>query len=40
MDARAQGNETCWKLICRDIGVAALACTMWTATFSLIFAGY
>ncbi len=40
MDARMQEGKTCWTLICRDIGVAALACTLWTATFSLIFAGY
>lgn len=40
MNTRAQRNGPCWKLICRDIGLAAVACTMWTTTFSLIFAGY
>jgi hypothetical protein len=39
MDNDSSGNQTCWKLVCRDIGCAVLACAMWMATFYVVFGG-
>jgi hypothetical protein len=39
MDNDSSENMTCWKLICRDIGCAVLACAMWLSTFYVVFGG-
>lgn len=39
MENDSSGNKAFWKLFCRDIGCAILACALWMGTFYMVFGG-